>query len=100
MIPGTQSGDINHIQRKMECNLLSHSLAVLKPSQFDRSSARQHEGWEITDEMMRFLFGGGTKFPSDRRMFLVQYCFVSSGRMILLEHGSASRVGLFECNYR
>ena len=60
---------INDIFGKMECNLLCHSLAVLKPSKFDRSSMKQDEGWKITDEILRFVFGGGTKLSSDHRRF-------------------------------
>ena len=60
---------INDIFEKMECSLLCHSLAVLKPWKFDRSSTRQDEGWKIMDEILRFVFGDGTKFSGDRRMF-------------------------------
>ena len=58
---------INDIFGKMECNLLRHSLAVFKPWKFDRSSTRQDEGWKITDEILRFMFGDGAKISSDRR---------------------------------
>ena len=69
VIPGTNSYD--DVNGTMECNLLHHSLPVFKPWKLDRSSTRQDGGWEITDEIVRFLFAG-TYFSSTALFVVVE----------------------------
>lgn len=78
----TQSGDINDIYGKMECNLLRPSLAVFSNLGHLTGAARGRTRDGKSRMILRFLFGACAKFSGDLGMFL-GYCCVYCRRMIL-----------------
>ena len=78
----TQYVDISDIYGKMEGNLLHHSLPIFKPWKLDRSSTRQDGGWEITDEIVRFLFAGTYFFSSTALFIVVEWYCLSRAQQV------------------